>query len=128
LLPNVPTLISSPDGTKKQIRKIKGHKKKRRQCDAERMRKSEKKREKEERKRNVRKSLKSFPELWCVLILSRAPRRPDKKIGWRVESQEGVSVSHAMFLCFSRFLFLFSMHMIQRFLFFDLSTGAGARK
>ena len=31
-------------------------------------------------------------------------------------------------LYFSRFLFLFSVPLIQRFLFFDLSTGAGARK
>jgi hypothetical protein len=44
------------------------------------------------------------------------------------QSPKRVSVSHAMFLWFCDFFRLFSMSMIQRFLFFDLSTGAGARK
>jgi hypothetical protein len=59
----------------------------------------------ETQKRKVRKSLKSFPQLWCVL-LSRAPPQTGKRIVGE-QSPERMSVSHAMFLCFCCFLFVF---------------------
>jgi hypothetical protein len=59
--------------------------------------------------------------------LKSAPKT-DKGLVWRAESQAGIPSRMLCFCDFSRFLFLFSVPLIQRFLFFDLSTGAGARK
>ena len=59
-------------------------------------------------------TLKSAPKTDKGLVASRVP-------GW------GVRLACYVFVFFPFFV-LFSMSVIQRFLFFDLSTGAGARK
>jgi hypothetical protein len=103
------------------MRKIEGHKKKRRQCDAERMRKSKK-----EKKKECTEVVEIVSGTLVCYTLKSAPKTDKGLVASRVPGG-GVRLACYVFVFFPFFV-LFSMSVIQRFLFFDLSTGAGARK
>jgi hypothetical protein len=87
-------------------------------------------RESKERRQRERKESKKVVEIvsgtLVYVLLSRAPPQTGKGLVASRVPRRRLS----RMLCFCGFVVfcLFSVPVIQRFLFFDLSTGAGARK
>ena len=59
------------------------------------------------RKRNVRKSLKSFPELWCVLYSQERPEDPKKGLGGEQSPRKDICLACYVFVFFPFFVFVF---------------------